>query len=234
MEYMESKMQDVIEGGIQQAAEICGAIGKTRDGIVDAVCQQPKGHTGYHGGMGCEWNDAACVQTKSAWETAIAQSRNCGSDKLVDPTLAVPGGLLFPVPCIAFFLFCFLSSCVVYDHEAVSSTGNKEHDKLWSLGGTNSQHGADGSSLVTDHQASFQQAVQAIGTVAAGAAAASVSKAMETTKQLSNAAAAKTAQAQISATAATTNATTAARTTVTGQAIQANPGAVVPPPITPP
>lgn len=33
----------------------CLHIGKTRDGYVSAECQQPKGHDGKHGGMGCEW-----------------------------------------------------------------------------------------------------------------------------------------------------------------------------------
>lgn len=33
----------------------CLHVGKTRDGYVSAECQQPKGHEGKHGGMGCEW-----------------------------------------------------------------------------------------------------------------------------------------------------------------------------------
>lgn len=46
--------------------DMCGAVGGTRDGRITAVCQQPRGHTGKHGGMGCEWNDAACVSAPSS------------------------------------------------------------------------------------------------------------------------------------------------------------------------
>lgn len=28
-------------------------------GAISTVCQQPKGHSGKHGGMGCEWDGAA-------------------------------------------------------------------------------------------------------------------------------------------------------------------------------
>ena len=63
------------------------------------------------------------------------------------------------------FLLC---SCVVYEHTASSRTGNVETDKLYSLGGTTSQRGADGSSLVHDHQQSFRDAMAAAG-VAIGA-----------------------------------------------------------------
>ncbi len=45
-----------------QDVDMCGAVGGTRDGRVTSVCQLPKGHAGKHGGMGCEWNDAACVK----------------------------------------------------------------------------------------------------------------------------------------------------------------------------
>ncbi len=53
-------------------------------------------------------------------------------------------------------LMALLPSCVVYEHSAVSKSGNTETDKLYSLGGTTSQRGADGSSLVHDHQQSFR------------------------------------------------------------------------------
>lgn len=41
---------------------ICGAVGGTRGSLLTAVCQLPKGHTGNHDGMGCNWNNAACVR----------------------------------------------------------------------------------------------------------------------------------------------------------------------------
>lgn len=40
-------------------SEICGHIGGDDTGAITTVCQQPKGHAGKHGGMGCEWDDAA-------------------------------------------------------------------------------------------------------------------------------------------------------------------------------
>lgn len=61
------------------------------------------------------------------------------------------------------FLLCLLlSSCVAYDHYASSKSGNVEHDRLFSLGGTSSQRGADGSSFVHDHQQSLRDAGVAI------------------------------------------------------------------------
>ena len=36
--------------------DICGHVGTTRCGKVTAVCQLPRGHSGKHGGMGCEWS----------------------------------------------------------------------------------------------------------------------------------------------------------------------------------
>lgn len=80
-----------------------------------------------------------------------------------------------------------LSSCVYYDHEAVSSTGNREKDRIVSLGGTSSQKGADGSSFTHDHQASFQAGMQTVGTYGTGLLANSVLKAKEITAQGLNA-----------------------------------------------
>lgn len=40
-------------------SEICGHIGGDASGAIATVCQQPKGHTGKHGGMGCEWDHIA-------------------------------------------------------------------------------------------------------------------------------------------------------------------------------
>jgi hypothetical protein len=70
-----------------------------------------------------------------------------------------------------------LDACVVYQHEAQSKSGNYERDLIVSVGGTSSQKGADGSTFVHDHQASFKDASQGAVTVAGGLAAASVSKA---------------------------------------------------------
>ena len=70
--------------------------------------------------------------------------------------------------CCAGTLILMLASCVMYEHTAVSKSGNTETDKLYSLGGTTSQRGADGSSLVHDHQASFRDAMSAAG-IAIGA-----------------------------------------------------------------
>jgi hypothetical protein len=70
-----------------------------------------------------------------------------------------------------------LEGCVVYQHEAQSKSGNYERDLIVSVGGTSSQKGADGSTFVHDHQASFKDAAQGAVSVAGGLAAASVSKA---------------------------------------------------------
>ena len=61
-----------------------------------------------------------------------------------------------------------LCSCVSYEHTATSKSGNVEHDKLFALGGSSSQRGADGSSFVHDHSQSFRDAMAAAG-VAIGA-----------------------------------------------------------------
>jgi len=101
-----------------------------------------------------------------------------------------------------------LSACVVYQHEAWSNGGNHERDTYAALGGSASQHGADGSSLVHDHQASFKDGVQALGSYATAQAAGAVTKAVTesnnaaATTQAKNASDAATAQAKISADAA--------------------------------
>lgn len=58
-----------------------------------------------------------------------------------------------------------LVSCTGYMHHAghLADGTNFEKDYLWKLGGSASQRGADGSSIVTDDNASFQAAMQAIG-----------------------------------------------------------------------
>lgn len=66
----------------------------------------------------------------------------------------------------AMSLLLLLSSCVVYEHTATSKNGNTEHDKIASFGGTTSQRGADGSSLVHDHQQSARDFFSTVGTVA--------------------------------------------------------------------
>lgn len=64
-----------------------------------------------------------------------------------------------------------LTSCTGYYHEARSVAGNYERDVLVKVGGTSSQKGADGSSVVTDDQASFNDAATAAaGGYAAGQA----------------------------------------------------------------
>ena len=69
-------------------------------------------------------------------------------------------------------ILLLLPSCIVYEHTAQSKSGNVETDKLYSFGGTSSQRGADGSSLVHDHQVSARDFFSAVGTaVGAGVAA---------------------------------------------------------------
>lgn len=79
--------------------------------------------------------------------------------------------------CLLTSALGLLASCVMYQHEAQSKSGNYERDLVVSIGGTSSQKGADGSTFVHDHQASFKDAAQGAVTVAGGLAAASVSKA---------------------------------------------------------
>lgn len=55
-----------------------------------------------------------------------------------------------------------LCSCVAYQHEATSKSGNHEKDTYVSLGGSASVHGADGSSLVHDHNDSFARGSQVV------------------------------------------------------------------------
>lgn len=61
-------------------------------------------------------------------------------------------------------LAILLSSCTGYYHEAHSITGNYERDVLLKVGGTASQKGADGSSIVTDDQQSLRDAAAVAGT----------------------------------------------------------------------
>lgn len=42
-----------------EPAEVCGHVGTDRYRSVTVRCTLPKGHSGKHGGGGCEWNDAA-------------------------------------------------------------------------------------------------------------------------------------------------------------------------------
>ena len=49
-----------------------------------------------------------------------------------------------------------LCSCTGYMHEAHSASGNYVRDVLVKVGGTASQRGSDGSSIVTDDQTSFR------------------------------------------------------------------------------
>lgn len=49
-----------------------------------------------------------------------------------------------------------LCSCTGYMHEAHSASGNYVRDVLVKIGGTASQRGSDGSSIVTDDQTSFR------------------------------------------------------------------------------
>lgn len=39
--------------------EICGHTGWDPSGVISAICQREKGHSGKHAGMGAEWNDKA-------------------------------------------------------------------------------------------------------------------------------------------------------------------------------
>lgn len=73
--------------------------------------------------------------------------------------------------------------CVMYDHVASTKSGNYERDRMFSFGGTTSQRGADGSSMVHDHQQSFRDATIAATAIAGSVASASVSKAQEATKR---------------------------------------------------
>lgn len=69
---------------------------------------------------------------------------------------------------LIFISALFLSSCAFDDYDATSKTGNRVHERYYSMGGTGSIKRGDGSSLVHDHQTSFQQAMAA-GGVALGA-----------------------------------------------------------------
>ena len=123
---------------------------------------------------------------------------------------------------LALFLALFLVSCTGYEHLAYSAkTGNYERDRLVKFGGTASQQGADGSSLATDDQASFQVAAQGLGAYGAGLVASSVQKAKETTAQVASTNAAKVQISAQQATAQQAAATTAARASTTSQAISA-------------
>ena len=65
------------------------------------------------------------------------------------------------LPLQACALLC--CSCTGYLHEARSVAGNYERDILVKVGGTASLKGADGSSAVTDDQASFNDGVTGLG-----------------------------------------------------------------------
>jgi hypothetical protein len=137
-----------------------------------------------------------------------------------------------------------LAACTVGYHEAHNGQ-RSEINLIAKLGGTAHQQGANGYSITTDDQASFQQGVQAAGVAFGQAAVASVNKAQQVTAQVSSANAARTAQTQINATASTTNATTAAdaataqatiaaRAAATSEAIKAAPQQIQPITVTAP
>jgi len=64
---------------------------------------------------------------------------------------------------LAAFCAIWMASCTGYVHEARSVAGNYERDILFKVGGTASQKGADGSSIVTDDQQSLSDVATAVG-----------------------------------------------------------------------
>jgi len=93
------------------------------------------------------------------------------------------------------------ASCAYQEHLAVSSTGNYERDRNFTVGGTGHIAGADGSSMTHDHRESFKDAVQGAVLLGGSIATASVNKAKEITSQQA------TKQAQQTARNASNNAT---------------------------
>src|SRR5438552_2905931 len=123
-----------------------------------------------------------------------------------------------------------LCGCVGYEHIAVSKSGNYERDRIISLGGTSSQKGADGSSFVHDHQASFKDAVQAIGTAYSALQATrslQSNNALSATKD-TNATSITNTKTTTAAASKDLQTTTAAKETVTNKAIDAAPQQVGP------
>lgn len=126
-----------------------------------------------------------------------------------------------------------LCSCTGYMHEAHSASGNYVRDVLVKVGGTASQRGSDGSSIVTDDQTSFRDFATAATTVTGSVAGAVISKSNNALKATQATNAAAVSKADIAAKAATEQAKIQAQTAVTSQAIDAG-AAVTPITVTPP
>lgn len=125
-----------------------------------------------------------------------------------------------------------LVSCEVYNHNAVASSGNSEHDLILGLGGQSAQHGGDGSTYNHNHDTAFNAAMMGSAAMVGSWAAATIQKAKEETARM--AAQQVTQQQAIAAKLAAQQATTAARQAVTTASVGANPTAVIPPVVTPP
>lgn len=120
-----------------------------------------------------------------------------------------------------------LCSCTGYMHEAHSASGNYVRDVLVKVGGTASQRGSDGSSIVTDDQTSFRDLATAATTITGSVAGAVISKSNNALKATQATSAASVSKADIAARAATEQAKIQAQSAVTSQAIGA--GATVTP-----
>lgn len=140
--------------------------------------------------------------------------------------------------CLAVYIIgvtLLLTSCQLATHESHASVTKWEKDTLISWGGTTHTTGADGFDNATDHNSSFQVAVQAAGTgYAVGQTfKATVNAANNKTAQQANTLNAQTTQAKNASDAATAQGATAAKTSVTNTAISngamVNPITVNPP-----
>ena len=124
-------------------------------------------------------------------------------------------------------LMCLCSSCSFYQHEASSASGNRVKDMIVKVGGTASMRSSDGSSFVSDDQASFRDlTTAAVGLAAAGASKATA-LAREATSRNAATQAASVSKADIAAKAATEQARIAAQGAATSEAIGA--GAAITP-----
>lgn len=130
-------------------------------------------------------------------------------------------------------LALLLASCTAYDHIAMTKSGNFERDRIFKLGGTISQRGADGSSMASDDQVSFRDFTVAATTIAGSVASAAVAKSREVTSRAADANAANLAVQKSKDAAAVETAKINANAAATSDAIKAGSVPAVSP-ITPP
>lgn len=163
---------------------------------------------------GCDLRDGnlSCFP-KVLWDIFCCELKMGRHSRKNNPTRPCNGSSAgWGTPTATFLILLLLTSCQLATHESHASATKWEKDTLISVGGTTHTTGADGFDNATDHNASFQVAVQAGG---AGYAVGQTSKATinaanNKTAQKLNASNAQTTQLKNASDATTAQGKTAA------------------------